>query len=160
MTDWIPVDYLTLKLVHILSSTLLFGTGLGTAFAMWRADVSGDIRAIAVVSRNVVIADWLFTLPAVIVQPLTGFWMIALLGLPLSTTWIWASLVLYVLIGLCWIPVVFIQIRVARLAAESARADQPPGPAHRRLMRWWYGLGWPAFISVIGIFAMMVFKPY
>lgn len=152
-------DYLTLKLIHIVSATVLFGTGLGTAFAMWRADASGEIRAIAVVSRNVVLADWLFTLPAVIVQPLTGFWMIMLLGLPLNFTWIWLSLLLYVAIGLCWVPVVFIQLRVARLSARLAVQGEPPDPHYRRLMRWWYTLGWPAFFATLGIFVLMVFKP-
>lgn len=152
-------EYLILKLVHILSSTLLFGTGLGTAFYMWRADVSGNIHAIAMVSRNVVLADWLFTTPAIIIQPLTGFWLLKLLGLPLNSAWIWISLLLYVLVGCCWVPVVFIQIRVARLAASLHEQGLPPDSEFRRLMRWWYGLGWPAFMGVIVIFWLMVFKP-
>jgi uncharacterized membrane protein len=152
-------EYLTLKLIHIISSTFLFGTGLGTAFYMWRADVSGNIQTMAVVSRNVVLADWLFTAPSVIIQPLTGFWLIYILGLSLGTTWIWLSLLLYVLIGCCWIPVVFIQIRVARLAANLDQQGLAANGELRRLMRWWYGLGWPAFIAVIAIFWLMVFKP-
>ncbi len=152
-------EYVLLKLIHILSSTILFGTGLGTAFFMWRADMSGDIRAIAVVSRNVVLADWLFTTPAVIVQPLTGFWLIYLVGFPLDSAWIWISLLLYVLVGFCWIPVVFIQMRVARLAARLNEQNLAPTLEYRRMMRWWYGLGWPAFISVIVIFWLMVAKP-
>ncbi len=152
-------EYLLLKLIHIMSATLLFGTGLGTAFFMWRADVSGDIRAMAVVSRNVVMADWLFTLPAIIIQPLTGFWIIYLLGFSLGSTWIWLSLLLYVLIACCWIPVVFIQLRVARRAAALAAEGRTADAGIRRLMRWWYALGWPAFIAVIVIFWLMVFKP-
>ena len=152
-------EYLVLKLVHILSATFLFGTGLGTAFYMWRADLSGDIQTIAVVSRNVVLADWLFTAPAVIIQPLTGFWLVYLMGIPLTTTWIWLSLLLYVLVGCCWIPVVFIQIRVSRLAARLAEHGQAPDARFRRLMRAWYALGWPAFIAVLVIFWLMVFKP-
>jgi uncharacterized membrane protein len=153
-------EYLALKLIHILSATVLFGTGLGTAFSMWRADVSGDIKAVAVVSRNVVVADWVFTMPAVIVQPLTGFWLIHLLGLPMTSTWIWLSLALYVLIGCCWIPVVFIQMRVARLTGHLRDQGLALNADYRSLMRWWYGLGWPAFIAVIIIFWLMVFKPH
>jgi len=151
--------WLLLKLVHILSSTLLFGTGLGTAFYMWRADRSGDVAAIAVVSRNVVLADWLFTTPAVIVQPLTGFALLHVAGWPLHTPWIAASLALYVLIGVCWLPVVAIQMRVARGAAQALRAGSALPADHRRLMRWWYALGWPAFLGVIAVFWLMVFKP-
>jgi uncharacterized membrane protein len=150
--------YPWLKLIHILSATFLFGTGLGTAFFMWRADVSGDIQAIAVVARNVVRADFLFTLPSVIIQPVTGIWLLLLLQLPLTTPWVLYSLVLYGFVGCFWIPVVFIQMRAARVAEELARQGRPPDQHFRLLMRWWYGLGWPAFISVIVIFYLMVFK--
>ncbi len=152
-------EYLTLKLIHILSSTLLFGTGLGTAFYMWRADRSNDMLAIAMVSRNVVLADWLFTTPAVIIQPVTGFWLLYLLGIPLDSPWILISLALYILVGCCWIPVVFIQMRVARLTARLNDQGLCPNSEYHRLMRWWYGLGWPAFLGVIVIFWLMVFKP-
>ncbi len=151
--------YLPLKLVHILSSTVLFGTGIGSAFFMWRADRSGDVGMVAVVSRQVVIADWCFTTPAVIVQPLTGFAMVWLAGFPLSSPWILLSIVLYGFIGLCWLPVVWIQCQIAnaseRASAETAGFNYP----HRCLMRYWYALGWAAFVSMLGIFFLMVFKP-
>jgi uncharacterized membrane protein len=151
--------YLSLKLIHILSSTVLFGTGLGTAFAMWRADVGGDPRVIASVARNVVLADWLFTTPAVIVQPLTGLLLLGALGLPWSTSWVAVSLLLYLLIGACWLPVVWIQLQVAADAAAAVRQGAPLPPRHRRLMRAWYALGWPAFAGVLAVFPLMVFKP-
>ena len=151
--------YLALKLLHILSSTLLFGTGLGTAFYMWRADRGRDPAVIAAVARNVVLADWLFTTPAVIVQPLSGFAMIYLARLPLDTPWVVASVALYILVGLCWLPVVWIQIRVARNAARALAARGRLDAAHDRYMKIWYALGWPAFIGVVLIFYLMVFKP-
>lgn len=151
--------YAWLKLVHILSSTLLFGTGLGTAFYLWRAHRSGDAAFMAQVARNVVIADTVFTLPSVIVQPVTGLAMAHFAGFPLGSTWIAASLGLYVVVGACWLPVVWIQIRVARLVAGAAAGGRPVPPEADRLMAWWYALGWPAFLGVIVIFALMVFKP-
>ena len=151
--------YLLLKLVHILSSTLLFGTGLGTAFYLWRADRSGNPMVVASVARQVVVADWCFTTPAVIVQPLTGFLLIHQLGIPLQTSWVLASLCLFVLIGLCWLPVVWIQIQIARLAATAVRDSTELPARYHRLMRIWYMLGWPAFIGVMIVFWLMVFKP-
>ena len=150
--------YLTLKFIHIISSTLLFGTGLGTAFYMWRADRSGDPKVIAVVSKNVVLADYCFTLPAVIVQPLTGFAMLHLVGLSWEIPWVKWSLLLYVIIGCCWLPVVWIQTQVAKLASQAVSVNQPLPPAYRQLMKYWYGLGWPAFIAVLLIFYLMVVK--
>lgn len=151
-------DYLLLKTVHILSSTLLFGTGLGTAFHGWMANRSGDAGARRVVNRNVVLADWLFTTPAVIVQPVTGVWLAQLAGFPLTTGWLAASIALYLIVGACWLPVVGIQIRMRRIA--DATPAEMPLPAHYfQLSRMWFLLGWPAFIGVIVIFWLMVTKP-
>lgn len=151
--------YLVVKWLHIVSATILFGTGLGTAFFMWRAMASDNIQALAVVAENVVRADHWFTLPAVIIQPVTGIWLAHILDIPLTTPWIAASLILYVLIGCCWIPVVFIQKAVARRASALAASGDSPDPGIRSRMRWWYGLGWPAFLLMLAIFYLMVFKP-
>src|SRR3982751_107870 len=93
--------------VHILSSALLFGTGLGTAFHGWMAHRSGDLAAIVVVSRNVVLADWLFTARAVVRQPVTGIWMARIAGIPLTAGWLALAIGLYLLVGACWLPVVW-----------------------------------------------------
>ena len=153
------MSYMALKLVHIISSTLLFGTGLGTAFYMWRADRSRNLTVIAAVSRHVVIADWLFTAPAVIIQPVTGLAMLHLAQIPLTTPWVIASLVLYGVTGLCWLPVVYLQIQVCRNARRLLQNSEELNAAHDHYMRRWYILGWPAFISVLLIFYLMVFKP-
>lgn len=151
-------DYLLLKTVHILSSTLLFGTGLGTAFHGWMANRSGDPGARRVINRNVVLADWLFTTPAVIVQPVTGVWLAHIAGFPLTTGWLAASIALYLLVGVCWLPVVGIQIRMRRIA-DATPSDMPLPARYFALSRTWFLLGWPAFMGVIVIFWLMVTKP-
>lgn len=153
------VDYLTLKWIHILSSTLLLGTGLGIAFFMWMAHRSGDARQIAATARVVVIADALFTAPAVVVQLGTGLWLAWLLHLPLTEFWVGTALLLFFVIGACWLPVVWLQARARDLARAAVEAGMPLPPAYARVMRWWFWLGWPAFISVIVIFWLMVAKP-
>jgi uncharacterized membrane protein len=151
--------YQALLWVHILSSTLLFGTGLGTAFHGWMARRSGDLRTIAVVSRNVVLADWLFTTPAVVVQPITGAWMALLTDVPFTTGWLLLAIGLYVLVGACWLPVVWLQIHMHRMASVALHSGEPLPTRYHTYARWWFALGWPAFIAVIGIFYLMVFKP-
>ena len=151
--------YLLLKWLHILSSTILFGTGLGIAFFQWMTWRSGDLGAIARVTRLTVLADFVFTTPAVIAQLLTGVALLHLLSLPWSTPWVAAALALYGLTGACWIPVVFIQIRLARMAAAAHARQQALPPEFARQMWIWFILGWPAFLSVIGIFWLMVRKP-
>ncbi len=151
-------EYLLLKTVHILSSTLLFGTGLGTAFHGFMANRSGDLAARRIVNRNVVIADWLFTTPAVIVQPVTGVWLARIAGYPLTTGWLAAAIVLYVFVGACWLPVVGIQIEMRRIVDRIA--DDKALPArYFNLSRTWFVLGWPAFAGVLVIFWLMVAKP-
>jgi uncharacterized membrane protein len=151
--------YLALKLIHILSSTVLFGTGLGTAFSMWRANASHDPRVVATVARNVAIADWVFTTPAVIVQPITGVALAKLAGVPLTSSWLELSIALYLFIGACWIPVVWLQLRMRDLAQGAVTEGAPLPPRYSRYYRLWCALGWPAFTGVMGIFALMVFKP-
>jgi uncharacterized membrane protein len=151
--------YLWLKWMHIVSSTVLFGMGAGIAFFFIRAQRSGDLRVIAAVSREVVIADAIFTAGAVILQPVTGLAMAFLAGYSLSLPWLAWSIVLYVLIGCCWLPVVWLQIRMKNLAASAAQGGAALPPAYHRYYQWWFALGWPAFIGVLTVFYLMVAKP-
>lgn len=152
------MTYLTLKTLHILSMVLLFGTGLGSAYYKWMADRSGRIPHIAATNRNVVIADWLFTTPTVIFQPISGVAMAMMADLPLSSPWIAVSLGLYGLAGACWLPVVWLQIRMQKLAAAALTTNQPLPPDYWRMARWWFRLGVPAFTAMVLVVALMVFK--
>ena len=115
------VDVTQLKLIHIISSTVLFGTGLGTAFHGLATNLRGDLRAIVSGNRNVVLADWIFTTPAVIVQPVTGVALALEEGWPLTSNWILASVALYIFVGACWLPVVWLQMRMARIAKPVSK---------------------------------------
>ncbi len=153
------MSYLLLKYVHILSSTLLFGTGLGTAFHGFLAFRTKDPRVVAAVGRSVVLADWLFTAPAVIIQPATGVTMALLAGIPLLSGWLLLSIALYILVGACWLPVVWLQIQLRRIAKESLDSGALLPPRYYRYLGFWFVLGWPAFLAVLAIFYLMVFKP-
>ena len=151
--------FLALKLVHILSGAVLFGTGAGIAFFMLRAHASRDARTVAVVGRIVVLADLVFTATAVVVQPLSGLGLILLQGWSPFEPWLMAAYGLYVVIGLCWLPVVWIQIRMLHLAEAAVRSEEPLPATYHRLFAWWFALGFPAFAGVLGIYGLMVFKP-
>lgn len=153
------MDPLLLKTIHILSAILLFGTGLGTAFHGMASNLSRDVRAIAVANRNVVIADWLFTTPTVLIQPASGLWLAHLQGWPLTTGWIMWSLALYALAGACWLPVVWLQIRMRRMAEQAVAEGTTLSPRYHRYFRVWFTLGWPAFAAMVAIVALMVLKP-
>ncbi|PAU56753.1 hypothetical protein BZL41_19125 [Pseudomonas sp. PIC25] len=150
--------YLILKTLHILSSTLLFGTGLGSAYYALRAWLSGRVEVIAVTFRHLVTADWLFIATTAVFQPLSGLGLVHLAGWPLTQPWLLWSLGFYVLAGLCWLPVVWLQIRVRDMACEALENGTPLPPLAHRYMRLWFILGWPAFIAFVMIFFLMVGK--
>lgn len=151
--------YLTLKWLHIISSVLLVGTGLGSAFYMFFANRSGNVQAQAVISRLVVRADWWFTTPAVFVQPATGLAMAAMAGLPWSTPWLAASIALYLVAGACWLPVVWLQLRMRDMAALAASGNGSLSPLYWHYARRWEALGYPAFVAMAMVFYLMVNKP-
>jgi uncharacterized membrane protein len=150
---------LLLKWLHIVSSTVLFGTGLGIAFFFVRAQQTNDAKIIARVGRDVVLADVVFTACAVVLQPITGIALALKTGYPLLTPWLLVSAALYLLVGCCWLPVVWLQIRMRNLAVDAASHNLPLPLVYGFYYRRWFWLGWPAFIGVLVIFYLMVAKP-
>ncbi|MBA2711414.1 MAG: DUF2269 domain-containing protein [Tatlockia sp.] len=151
--------YLFLKYIHIVSSTILFGTGLGTAFTMVFAHRTGDSYIVAASSRYVVFADWIFTTPAGFIQPVSGFLMVYIAGYSWSSLWIWGSILGYLIAALSWFPVVYLQIKMRNLAVKAVNEKSKLPPLYYRYYRYWFCLGWPAFISLLIVFYLMSFKP-
>ena len=145
--------YLSIKLIHILSATILFGTGLGTAFFMLKTYYDRNHEALAITTRNVVLADWIFTAPAVIVQLATGLWLTWYVGIPFGSLWFVLVAGLFVFVGACWIPVVWIQIRLRQISSRSEDKGE-----FQRLMLIWVVLGAMAFSGVLVLFFLMVFR--
>lgn len=153
------MEYLLLKWLHILSATLMYGTGLGSAFYKFMTDRTGNLPAIVETNRLVVLADWLFTTPTVILQPITGILLVHSAGYPLTSDWIVLALVLYAIAGTCWVPVVVLQIRMRDLSRQTMDRGQTLGSQYARMARLWVGLGIPAFSALIVVYYLMVFKP-
>lgn len=147
------------KWLHVLGAAVLFGTGAGIAFFMLLAHRTRDPHLISHVARSVVIADAVFTATAVVAQPLTGLALAYLQNWRLDESWIVASIGLYVFTGLCWLPVVWIQSRMRRIAETAARGRTDLPDNYFRLFRVWFALGWPAFAAVLAIFWLMIAKP-
>lgn len=152
-------DYFLLKFLHVIGATMLIGTGAGTAFFMLMAHRTGEAATVAAVARIVVIADWLFTATAVVVQPITGVLLAWKSGYSLTDGWIALSLILYLVIGAFWLPVVWMQARMRDLARAAAAAGQPLPSAYHRLFRWWFAFGFPAFAAILAILWLMISRP-
>jgi|TARA_A100001391_G_C5084492_1_gene280822 uncharacterized membrane protein len=153
------VDYLIIKWLHVLFATLLFGTGIGSAFYLLVTTLTRDVRAVSIVAGVVVMADFLFTATTVVLQPLTGFWLVYKIGLPLSISWLKWSIVLYVIAIACWLPVVVLQIKLRDLARQANRRGTELPPSYWRYFTQWVLLGIPAFFAFLAIFYLMVAKP-
>jgi uncharacterized membrane protein len=151
--------FLALKFLHVIGAAVLLGTGAGIAFFMLVAHLRGDPREIAGVAKTVVLADFLFTATAVVLQPITGIMLAWEAGYSLRDGWIIASIILFIITGVFWLPVVWMQARMRNLAAAAVRTDSALPETYHRLFRWWFAFGFPAFAAVLAIFWLMIARP-
>jgi uncharacterized membrane protein len=151
--------YFILKYIHVIGASVLLGTGAGIAFFMLAAHLRGDPAVVAGVARIVVLADFVFTATAVVAQPITGVLLVWQVGYSMWEGWIALSIVLYIVTGAFWLPVVWMQMRLRDLAAAAVRNGQPLPRAYHRLFWWWFAFGFPAFTAVAAIFWLMIAKP-
>jgi uncharacterized membrane protein len=151
--------YFLLKYVHLIGAAVLLGTGAGIAFFMLMAHLGRNIEVIAGVARIVVIADFVFTATAVVLQPITGVWLAWHVGYSLTDGWIVLSILLYLVTGAFWLPVVWIQMQLRNLAEEAARTAHPLPERYHRLFWTWFAFGFPAFAAVLAIFWLMMTRP-
>lgn len=151
--------YLWIKTLHIISSTILFGTGIGIASNLLYAHRTRDKYFIATTLKYVVLADWVFTCTSAIIQFLTGMALVYLAGYSFKTLWVGGALVGYTIAALCWFPVVYLQIKMRDMAtiACECRTDLPS--RYYQYFKYWFVLGWPAFASLLIVFYLMTIKP-
>lgn len=153
------MSYLFIKWIHIISATILFGAGIGSAFHMFMANRQGNVEEIYFATRTVVLADYFFTTPAVIIQFITGVILVHMLDYSFTDFWIAWGLGLYILAGTCWLPVVLIQIKMRDMAKLALESGEPLPELFWKMDRWWIVLGSLAFPAILIVFYLMVFKP-
>jgi uncharacterized membrane protein len=152
--------YFLVKYLHVLGAIVILGTGTGIAFFMLMAHRSRDAVFIARTAATVVTADMLFTLSAVLLQPVTGGLLMYLSATSLVEGWLLASLVLYAVAGLFWVPVILMQIEMRDLARAAVSQGATLPPRYFRLFRLWFLFGIPGFGSVMLILWLMIAKPF
>jgi uncharacterized membrane protein len=153
------MTYFVLKYLHLIGAAVLLGTGAGIAFFMLMAHRTHEPAVVAAVARIVVIADFLFTATAVVAQPVTGLLLLHHLGYDLRDAWIVASIALYILTGVFWLPVVWIQMEMRRLATLAAVNGTALPARYHRLFWLWFACGFPAFGAVMAVFWLMMTRP-
>ncbi len=154
------MSYEILKLIHLLSMLLLLGVGGGSAFYKYITDKKGSLEAIVHINRQVVLADWLFTTPSAIIQPLSGIALAHLLGYSLSTPWILYSLILFSFSGVLWLGAVYLQIQMRNLSMDCLEHKKALPSLFFRYAKIWFLLGIPSFLAMLGVMLLMVFRGY
>jgi len=151
--------YFLLKFLHLMGATVLLGTGAGIAFFMLAAHRTGNVALIAGVARIVVIADFVFTATAAVLQPVTGIALAWQSGHALTDGWIVLSIGLYIFIGVFWLPVVWMQMEMRNLAQTALAEGAPLPQRYHRLFRTWFIFGFPAFAAMLVIYWLMITRP-
>ncbi len=151
------IDFL--RWAHIIGATVLLGTGAGIAFFMVMAHRTRESKIIAHTSKFVVIADWIFTASAVIIQPITGTLLAVEIGWPLTQGWVLWSILLYLFVGAFWLPVVWIQHQLRDIAQDAVQTGTELPPRYFSLYRIWFLCGFPAFFAVLAIIWLMISRP-
>lgn len=153
--EWLDL----LRWLHVIGACVLIGTGAGIAFFMVMAHRTAIPSLIAHTAAVVVIADLIFTASAAVIQPMSGALLAWGMGWPLTEGWIVLSLALYVLVGLFWLPVVYLQIQLRNEAADSATRGVGLSPRYHRLYKIWLACGLPAFTAILAIVWLMLTRP-
>lgn len=148
-----------IRLIHIVSSALMFGVGIGAFWFMRAALGSANVAAIAVITRNAVRAEWFIAAPVAIIQPTTGYLLMLQLDYLFRSRWFLAVAALYIVAGMCWVYLVKAELKMRNLAAASSHAARPLPPQYHALSRRWQRLALAAFAGVLAIFWLMVFRP-
>ena len=146
-----------IRLLHILSSALMFGVGIGAFWFMVTAARSGSPAAIAVTTRNAVRAEWFIAAPVALIQPTTGYLLMLQLGYSLHSRWFAAVVALYIFAGMCWVYLVKTELKLRDLTAHSTATGLPA--EFGRLFQRWTRLALGSFTGVLAIFWLMVFRP-
>jgi len=150
--------YLILKLVHIMSSTILFGGGIFAALLGTIVFGSRRAKVIAEIGPHIVRVESYLTALSALAQIITGLWMASIAGFSVSTGWLGWALILFCIAGLCWILGVWLQHRMVDLSKTALETDAALPAEYRKLFARWTFLGLPSTAAMIGIFYLMVFK--
>ncbi len=149
------MSYPLLKLIHIISATIMIGTGLGSAFYLYFTYKKGQVSTVKEVLKLVVTADTIFTTPSVVIQFITGLLLSNLLGFT-YTNWFWVVLSVSFVVLILWVRAALIQLKLKKiLDKEKSLTVQ-----FHRLMKIWFYLGVPSFLGAVYIYYLMVYKDF
>ncbi|QAY85796.1 DUF2269 family protein [Pseudomonas arsenicoxydans] len=150
--------YLCLKYIHIIAAVFLFGFGMGSYLYLIAASRTANPQVIVHVARMVVRFDTWITTPAGFIQIVTGYLLMKVAGLPLSTEWILTSLIIFLCVGSLWLPVLALQKRLCVMASNAVETGRTLDDEYRSVYKKWWWMGVFGFAGMFVIVMMMVTK--
>ena len=150
--------YLGLKYIHIIAAVFLFGFGMGSYLYLIAASRTANPQVIVHVARMVVRFDTWITTPAGFIQIVTGYLLMKVAGLPLSTEWILTSLIIFLCVGSLWLPVLVLQKRLCVMASNAVETGKALDDDYQSVYKKWWWMGVFGFAGMFVIVMMMVTK--
>ncbi len=150
--------YPALKLIHVLSATILFGGGIFAALLGTIVFGSGKVKTIAEVGPHIVKLETYLTVLSGLTQIITGLWLASIAGFPVLSGWLGWVLLLFCIAAVCWILGVWLQHRMVELSKTAIETNSELPAEYNERFKIWTFLGLPSTTAMLGIFYLMVFK--
>lgn len=150
-----------LLFLHIFGAVIFLGNIATAAFWKVRADITKDPKFIHNTVKNVMLADFIFTLPGLILIMISGILMSVRSGRPLEIfNWLTFSIFLFVLTGIIWLAILLpIQRRLIHHSAESI-ATGMISSEYRKASLYWAIFGIAATLLPVVVLYLMVTKSF
>lgn len=147
--------------LHLIGVVVFVGNIVTAAFWKVRADLSNKPEHIAAAVRNVMLADYVFTLPGLALIMASGIVMAVTADWPMSgLNWLTLSLILFAVTGIVWLAVL---IPLQRSMIRCSQSDCEAGSvsrAYRLVSRRWAVFGIVATLLPVIIMYLMVTRSF
>ncbi len=149
-----------LLVLHVMGGIFFLGNIITAAFWKLRADAGGDLHQIWRTATNVLIADYVFTLPGIVLLLTTGHMMVANSGYELfSLSWLGISYFLFCLSGLIWLLILLpTQNQMIKHAKNSLDQGKLTNE-YKKSSKIWNVFGSLSTILPIIVIVLMLVKP-
>ncbi|MDQ0115862.1 DUF2269 family protein [Paenibacillus harenae] len=147
--------------LHLLGVLLMAGNIITAAFWKIRADLAGNPIVIHQAAKNVMIADYAFTIPGLVMIIVSGGAMASESGVTWTgINWLTLSLILLSVTGIIWLAILIpLQRKMIRSSADGIKTGTISAE-YRRASRQWAIYGVAATLLPIIILYLMVMKGF
>lgn len=146
-----------LVFIHVVSAVIFIGNIVTVAFWKLKAEFSRDPAHIHRTAKNIMVADYIFTIPSNIGLLISGFLLAFQSSYPLTEiNWLTLSLTLFIVTGILWV-VCLLPLQRKMIHYSQGNWDEAN---YKKVSRTWDALGTLATLIPLFILYLMVMKPF